>query len=619
MPVLEYPPLFLSGKTALRGASALLCCFFVCAAPSALSAATGAAPFRVAVADTAADTAEAGAVAVPVAPAGETAATVVPERAEGGRPDYLPPRFLHPESQHLYYYLLLSQGLYDNAQEVVFAALRGLLASDPSLPVFQDGVTILLSREEYDEAEKVAAEALRNFPDDALLAMLSAGVYSASGRAGAAQALLEDFLAKHPDAREVREELIRLYIKDDKYDKVKEILPDLPATDNTPEAELFRAGVLATVGRTAEAKALLRELLEKKPAFVEAWMELAYLAERDKDNTEAEQAYRKVLEFMPDNREVLLRLVGLLIQAKKMDEALEMPAKADADARLFLQVAVRLAEAAAYNEAETLVKEAERRGASADEAALVLSMIRQGSAKSPKAGLQPLTRIKRDSPLYPAALEQKARIYLVAGEMEAARAAAHEGRRLFPDRRELWGMEAYALARQKKTAGAVEVLKEALLRHPDDEDLLFSLGNIQDEAGKKEAALNAMEKILAVNPGNYQALNYVGYTLADRNTDLDRALALVTRALEQNPEADYIVDSLAWVQYRLGRFDEAWTSIRRCIDLGGNDAVIWEHYGDIALAVGRKDEAAHGYRQAVQLDAANKKALRRKLNALDKR
>ncbi|MDR1685112.1 MAG: tetratricopeptide repeat protein [Desulfovibrio sp.] len=603
MPVPEYPPLFPSGKAALRGAAVLLFCFFVFAASDALSAATHAGPDPAAAADSAED----------------TAAPAVPERTEGGGPDYIPPRFLHPESQHLYYYLLLSQGLHDNAREVVFAALRGLLALDPALPVFQDGVTILLSREEYDEAEKVAAEALRNFPDDPLLAMLAAGVYSARGRAGAAQALLEDFLAKHPDAREVREELIRLYIKDDKHDKVKELLPELPAGDNTPEAELFRVGVLSTVGRTAEARALLRELLEKKPTFVEAWMELAYLAERDKDNAEAELAYRKVLEFMPDNREVLLRLIGLLIQAEKLDAAMDAPAKADADARLFLQVAVRMADAAAYKEAESLVKEAERRGASTDEAALVLSIIRQGSTKNPKAGLQPLARIKRDSPLYPAALEQKARIYLAAGEAEAARAAAHEGSTLFPDRRELWGIEAFALARQKKTAEAEKVLKEALLRHPDDEDLLFSLGNIQDEAGKKEAALSAMEKILTVNPANYQALNYVGYTLADRNTELDRALALITRALEHNPEADYIVDSLAWVQYRLGRFEDAWASIKRCIGLGGDDAVIWEHYGDIALAVGRKDEAARGYRQAVKRDAPDKKALRRKLNALGKR
>ncbi|MDR2604134.1 MAG: tetratricopeptide repeat protein [Desulfovibrio sp.] len=603
MSVLVSPPLFPSGKTVLRGA--LLCCFFLFAAPTAPDAAT-------VPAESAAGT------AAPVAVDSADAAAA-PDRPEGGGPDWPPPRFQHPESQHLYYYLLLSQGLHDNARDVVFAALRGLLALDPALPVFQDGVTILLSREEYDEAEKIAAEALRSFPDDPLLAMLSAGVHSARGRADAAQALLEEFLAKHPDAREVREELIRLYIKDDKHDKVKELLPDLPSADNSPEAELFRVGVLSTVGRTAEAKALLRELLEKKPMFVEAWMELAYLADRDKDIAEAERAYRKVLEFMPDNREVLLRLIGLLIQAKKPDEALDTLAKAEADARLFLQAAVRLADVAAYNEAENLVKEAERRGASPDEAALVLSMIRQGSVKSPKAGLQPLARIKRDSPLYPAALEQKARIYLAAGEAEAARAAAHEGRTLFPDRRELWGMEAFALARQKKITGAEEVLKEALKRHPDDEDLLFSLGNIQDEAGKKEAALSAMEKILAVNPENYQALNYVGYTLADRNTDLDRALALITRALEQNPEADYIVDSLAWVQYRLGRYEEAWASIKRCVGLGGDDAVIWEHYGDIALAVGRKDEAAHGYRQAVQRDAADKKALRRKLNALGKR
>jgi tetratricopeptide (TPR) repeat protein len=590
--------LFTSGTTLLRGASALLCCFLVLAAAPAPAADT----------------------AVPGTPSAPAADTLVPTGADGraDMPEYLPSSALRPESQHLYYYLLLSQGLYDNAREVVLAALRGLFALDPSLPVFQDGITILLSREEYDEAETIAAEALRRFPDDALLAVLSAGVYSASGRAGAAQTLLEEFLTKHPDAREVREELIRLFIRSGKHNEITKLLPGLPAADGSPEAELFRVGVLATVGRTDEAGTLLRELLEKKPTFIEAWMELAYLAEHDKDDAEAERAYRKIVELMPENREVLLRLVVVLLREQKAESALEALAKAEPDARLLMQAVVRFADAGAFRDAEDLLKEAEAHGASPDETALILSMIRQGSAKNPKAALEPLSRIKRGSPLYPAAVEQKARIYLMAGEAEPARSTAHEGRKLFPDRKDLWGMEAFALARQKKIAGAEAVLKEALKRHPNDEDLLFSLGNIQDEAGKKDAALGAMEKILTVNPGNYQALNYVGYTLAERNTDLDRALALITRALEQNPEADYIMDSLAWVQYRLGRHEEAWASIRRCIGLGGDDAVIWEHYGDIALAVGKNDEAAHGYRQAVQRGAVNKKALRRKLNSLNK-
>jgi predicted Zn-dependent protease len=552
-----------------------------------------------------------------VAPAG-AAPRDAADAAESGEPDYLPLRSLSQESQHLYFYLLLSQGLYDNSREVVSAALHGLLTLDPSLPVFQDGVTILLSRGEYDEAEKIAAAALKRFPDDAPLTMLLAGVYNESGRAGAAQSLLEDFLEKYPETKDAREELIRLYIKDGKHDKATALLPELPDTDNSPEAEFFRAGVLATVGRTAEAKALLRELLEKKPAFVEAWMELALLAERDKEDTEAERAYRKALELQPDSRELLLRLVFLLIREKRPGEALDILTNADPDARMLMQAALRLADAAEYKEAENLVKQAEKHGASPEEAALFLSIIRQESSQNPKAGLKPLSRIKPDSPLYPAALEQKARIHLAAGELESARSTAREGRGLFPDRKELWGIEAFALARQKKIAGSEAVLKEALTHHPDDEYLLFSMGNMQDEAGKKDAALKTMEKVIAVNPGNSQALNYVGYTLADRNIDLNRALTLISNALEQNPEADYIMDSLAWVQYRLGRHEEAWASIRRCISLGGDDAVIWEHYGDIALAVGKNSEAARGYKQAIQRGAANRKELQRKLNKLSK-
>ena len=205
-----------------------------------------------------------------------------------------------------------------------------------------------------------------------------------------------------------------------------------------------------------------------------------------------------------------------------------------------------------------------------------------------------------------------------AGEFERAQAAAAKGRGLFPERRDFWGLEAYALLKMKKTGEAEELLKRSLTQYPDDEELLFSLGGIQDETGKKGEAMKTMERILSINPQNYQALNYVGYTLAEDNRELDRALSLITTALAQKPDADYIVDSLAWAQFRLGRFDEAWTTINRCLGLGGDGATIWEHYGDIALALGKREEAAKGYAEALSRKPDNIDVLRAKLTELKK-
>ncbi|MDR2799755.1 MAG: tetratricopeptide repeat protein [Desulfovibrio sp.] len=523
-----------------------------------------------------------------------------------------------PEAQRLFYYLALSQSLFDNSRAEVIWAIDALIRLDPSLPVFQDGAAILLSRGELAEAEKTALAGLERFPDNPLLCLLLSGVYNERAENGKAIALLEAALAKNPENREIQEELIRIYIRQGDNTKASEILKILPETDASPEAELFRAGVLSTVGRTAEARALLRELLKKEPEYAEAWLELAYLEDRGKDHAAAAEAYEKAARLMPENKEVPLRIITLRLKEKNPDAAMRVLEDSDFNANQIMQAAMRFAGERHYRQAETLLQQAQAKGADADEVSLFLSMVRQENSDDPRAGLAPLAGIKPQSPVYPAALEQKARIYLKSGDYENARRTAHAGRKLFPDRKDLWGIEAFALTRLKKSASSEAVLREALRHYPGDEDLLFSLGNIQDEIGNKSAAMQTMEEIITLNPRNYQALNYIGYSLAEKNVELDRALTLVTKALDQNPEADFIVDSLAWVLYRLGRHSEAWTNINRCISLGGDDATIWEHYGDIALALGKKDEAAKGYKEAIQRQAANLKEVRRKLSRLDK-
>lgn len=520
---------------------------------------------------------------------------------------------LSPEGEHLYYYLLLSRGLVDGTQELINLAVKELLRLDPSLPVYQDSVTILLAGGEYQAAENTAIDGLRHFPKDATLTVLLAEVYSESDRMPQAVSLLEEYLKIKPDEPEAMEELVRLYLKAGEEKKAADLLTRLPMPDDSPESELFRAGVLANVGRTAEAKEILRNLLKKQPTFYSAWLELAYIAEREKKTAEAIRAYEKAAKLMPDGTEPWFRIAVLHLAEKKPAEAMRAIEQAPPSPPLFIQAALRFAEAKYFREAERLLKTAVENGAAEDEAALLLSLIRQESSNDPKAGLKPLEKVAPGSPLYSSALEQRTRILLQAEDYEAARASAHQGRVMFPERKEFWGLEAFALLKLEKTAEAEKLLTDALTHAPDDENLLFSLGGVQDEIGKKDEAMRTMERLLALNPRNYQALNYVGYTLADKNIELHRALALIKAALEERPDADYIVDSLAWAQYRLGFLDEAWTSIKHCLELGGDDATIWEHYGDIAAALGKRKEAIKGYTESIRRKPDNIDDVRRKL------
>ena len=525
---------------------------------------------------------------------------------------------LSPEAELLYYYLVLADGIADNSQPVISLALQGLLKLDPSLEVYQDSATIMLARRDYDSARKTALAGLKKYPGDNVLTLLLSAAYSESGDLAKAVDLLEKHVTDNAADKEAMQELVRLYINMGAEEKAAALFSRLPKTDTSAEAELFRAGVLATVGRIAEARTILQDLLEKEPDLFEAWLELAYLHEQDKKPEEAIKAYGKAAEIMPDNPDLQYRIAALYIGLEKPDKALEALDSAEITPQICIQAALRFADGGYYAEAEQMLDRAGKNGGNPEQLALILSMLKQENAKDPLEGLPPLDAIKPSSDLYPSALQQKARIYIAAGDYAKACSVARDGRKQFPDQKELWGLEAYALVKQKKIGDAEGLLAQSLEKYPDDEELLFSLGSVQDEAGKKSEAMQTMERILLISPNNYQALNYVGYTLAEEDKDLNRALSLITAALERRPDADYIVDSLAWVQYRLGRFDEAWESIRRCISLGGDDATMWEHYGDIALALGKKDEAAEGYTESILRKPENIDEVRKKLAALKK-
>lgn len=525
---------------------------------------------------------------------------------------------LSPEAEHLYYYLLLADGLTENSELVIAHALRGLLKLDPSLSVYQDSATILLARGEYAPARETAIAGLRLFSEDPLLTLLLAGTYSESGETQKAVRLLERFLKKHPHDAQVVEELIRLYHYEGQDKKASNLLARLPASDGNPESELFRACILSTAGRNTEARQILEKLLAAAPGLFEAWAELAFIAEKDNDHHEAARAYAKAIELMPGNPELRLRIALMYVKQNEPDKALEAINSADPSEHLYMQAALIFADNGFYEQAAKMLDMADKNGAVPEETVILRSIMAEESG-NPLAGLAQLERVQENSPLYPVALHQTARLYMAAKEYDKANNIAHKARELFPERKELWGIEAYALLKMQQADKAEDLLKQALEEYPDDEDLLFSLGSVQHDAGKIVESMETMQRIITINPKNHMALNHVGYSLADSGKNLARALTLINAALEQAPDADYIIDSLAWVQYRMGKYNEAWASINMAIDAGGDAATIWEHYGDIALAVGKKDEAARGYASAIAKNPDNIDALEKKLSKLKKR
>lgn len=138
----------------------------------------------------------------------------------------------------------------------------------------------------------------------------------------------------------------------------------------------------------------------------------------------------------------------------------------------------------------------------------------------------------------------------------------------------------------------------------------FSRGICAERLGDFAAAEADMRKSLELNPNEPRVLNYLGYTFVDRNENLDEALDMIERAVAGEPGSGYIIDSLAWAYFRLGRYAEAVEPMERASVLEPVDPIITDHLGDVYWAVGRTREAQFQWHRALSFDPEEKDAVR---------
>ncbi len=146
------------------------------------------------------------------------------------------------------------------------------------------------------------------------------------------------------------------------------------------------------------------------------------------------------------------------------------------------------------------------------------------------------------------------------------------------------------------------------LSHMRDEPsqlrILFALGAAYEQHGRIEKAVETFEELIARAPDFDQALNYLGYMLADRGERLDYAHELIERAVTLSPNNAAYLDSYGWVLYRLGNYDEALVPLRKAVTLN-RDPVIFEHIGDVYQAVGDAKQAHTWWQRALEMDPEN--------------
>jgi len=370
-------------------------------------------------------------------------------------------------------------------------------------------------------------------------------------------------------------------------------------------------GVLALeAGAADRALAAARRALALDPTSVEAMVLSAdaHLARGEMDAAIADM--RRAVRHSPASFDLRLRLGRLLVQAERYDQARKLfeglLKERPGDATLLYTLGLLNLQARDLARARDYFRKLARAGGpKRQEAWFYLGQIAEEQGRV-KEALRWYRRIG-PGPYFIESRGRMADLLYLQGRLSEARAVLARARARVSSAAEgvrLYLMEGQILREAGRHREGVELYNEALTEFPGNEDLLYARAIMAERLGRIDWTERDLKAILESDPDNAAALNALGYTLADHNLRLDEALGYIRRALELTPEDPTVVDSMGWVQYRLGHLEEAERYLRKAY-ASLKDAEIAGHLVEVLLARDKHNEARRILREALKAHPRN--------------
>ncbi len=459
--------------------------------------------------------------------------------------------------------LLERRGAYPDA----LAAYEKALALDPtSAFIAGEAANLALELQDLDRAEKWARVRLALAPNDASSRVILGRVLLARGDPAGAEVEYEQALKSDPASEDTLFALVELSAADHPQKARARLEQFLARNPDRAARVLFELGRLdATQGKLSDAADKFKRAI----------------ALDDAQSGPAREALAQTYEVLHDTDAAIAEDLQIL---EDDPEALELRAHVG-----------ELQEAAGrHDDARATFRELKRRhpGDPAACAWLAADAERAGDFARAAAELKDSSALKDDP-----SLNLRLGYYQIqAGSMKDAMATLTEARRRWPKDDRI----AYYLALGDDDQGrheeAVALLREVLAVKPDDRDARWQLATILERLNKMDQAEPEFRRLIADKPDDAPALNYLGYSLADRGLKLEDAKSLIKRALAVEPGNAAYQDSLGWVLFKMGRSTEAAHALAVAANSLPDDDEVWGHLAEVREALGERDLAWRAWR-----------------------
>lgn len=189
-----------------------------------------------------------------------------------------------------------------------------------------------------------------------------------------------------------------------------------------------------------------------------------------------------------------------------------------------------------------------------------------------------------------------------AGDYARSATLAAQAQAEHPDDLRFPRLQARALLQSGAPARAVALLETTAKAFPKDVETQFALADLYNDANRGQDAERAIRQVLQLEPSNADALNYLGYLLAERGEQLEEAVRLVRRALDADPGNPSYLDSLGWALFRQGDLEEAEKYLAPAAAKLPRNSVVQDHLGDLQARRGRLQDAIAAWTRALEGD-----------------
>ncbi len=357
-----------------------------------------------------------------------------------------------------------------------------------------------------------------------------------------------------------------------------------------------RAGDLDSAARSADAS------LRLQPDAEEAAVFRVRIFISQKDLTGAVAFYESFLNNYPKAASVRLNYARFLIDQKQWDKALaqfkRVLSDTPDDADAIYAAGLLALQTNRPGEAERYLKRVLELKPDNDQARLYLGQVAEQEKRYDEA-IKWYKEIDDGEGYFEAQL-RLANVIAKQGDIDAARTQLG----LVPvdsdqQRVQRALTEEQILSSAKRYKDALEVLNQTLAAVPEDKELLYARALVAEKLDMIELAESDLRAILKKDPKNGNALNALGYTLADRTNRFQEALGFLQEAVALKPDDPYVLDSLGWVHYRLGNHTEAIKHLKRALETR-NDAEIAAHLGEVLWVTGQRNEAESVWKRALR-------------------